>query len=73
MAGQDHNHGLTVLLRRGMRAWFEAWSLCSEKSTAETSSPPLDAREAVHPSLHPEIVRVLAGMALNRQRTREVQ
>jgi hypothetical protein len=73
MAGQDHNHGLTVLLRRGMRAWFEAWSLCSEKSTAETSSPPPDARETVHPSLHPEIVLVLAGMALNRQRTMEVQ
>ena len=72
MAGQDHNHGLTVLLQRGMRAWIEAWSLCSE-GTADTPSPPLDAREAVHPSLRPEIVFVLAGMALNRQRTMEVQ
>lgn len=71
LEGQVHGYGLTVLLRQGMRAWIEAWSLCPASTPGVASQLPL-AGETVPPQLQREMVLVLAGMALNQQRTTEV-
>jgi hypothetical protein len=71
LACQEHGHGLIVLLRQGMQAWIEAWSLCTQRALRATSPQPI-AGESVPASLYQEIVVVLAGMALNHHTTMEV-
>ena len=71
LEGQVHGQGLSVLLRQGMRAWIEAWSLCPA-STPDVASQLPRAGETVPPPMQREVVLVLAGMALNQRRTTEV-
>ena len=50
--------GLALLMRRGMVAWMRAWVSC-------TAAPPRQHTEPTqHPTVSPEIVTVLAEMAL---------
>ncbi len=55
--------GLALFIRRGMRAWMQAWSQCVP--------PPLPASEALlddphtcPPRLHAEVATLLASMVL---------
>lgn len=61
----DHRGGLALLMREGLAAWIEAWSLCLMPATPAVASPPQE--EPLLPQgLHGEMVHVLANIALNR-------
>jgi len=57
-----HGHGLALLMRRGMSAWMQAWSLCVAGPPAPTKAP--DDQETCPVELHREVATLLANMVL---------
>lgn len=67
LQGVGRGMGLVLFLREGMRAWLESWSDCtlpvadhSGTRTRDVELMPLDLRG--------EMARILAGMAMLRNR-----
>ena len=58
-------HGLALLIREGMAAWIEAWSLCLIPATPAVTSPQQEA-SLLPQGLHGEMVHVLANITLNQ-------
>jgi hypothetical protein len=52
-------------MHKGMLAWMRAWSDCSRASEGVVVKEPPN-HEPVPRHLQPEVVMILAGMALNR-------
>jgi hypothetical protein len=57
-----HGHGLALLMRRGMRAWMQAWSQCVTAPPVPTQVP--DDQQSCPVELHREVATILANMAL---------
>lgn len=57
--------GVALFMHKGVLAWMRAWSDCARfREGAAIKEPP--AHALVPPVLQPEVVMILAGMALNR-------
>ena len=54
--------GLAILIRKGMAAWIQA---CASTATA-VASPPAGNGMSMSPGVQPEVIEVLAAMALGR-------
>jgi hypothetical protein len=55
-------HGLVLFLRRGMRAWMQAWSRCMPPPLAPVQ--PLAVQELCPVQLHRDVAMLLASMVL---------
>ena len=55
--------GLALFVRRGMRAWMQAWSQC-ERPSLPPSAAPQDDLEICPAQLHAEVAMLLASMVL---------
>lgn len=53
-----NGRGLALLMRQGMAAWMQAWASCTVVPSPERSGP------TQHPVVRPELVAVLAEMAI---------
>lgn len=56
--------GLSVLLRRGMRAWMEAWVI---RPAEDAGRRPPPQNSGLASDFRAEVARVLAGMVLARE------
>jgi hypothetical protein len=54
---------LTLFIRRGMRAWMQAWSQCAPPSLPASSALP-DEPQTCPTQLHAEVATLLASMVL---------
>ena len=61
----DDRHGVALLVREGMAAWIEAWSLCLIPATPTVASP-LQEAPLLPQGLHGEMVHVLANITLSQ-------
>lgn len=62
--GRGGNAGLALFVRQGMAGWMRAWSDCQQPDDGGSAgSGPSD--ELLPRNIEPEVVMVLAGMALN--------
>lgn len=57
--------GVALLMHQGMLAWMRAWSECGRPRGQVAMKEPAN-HERVPRHLQPEVVMILAGMALNR-------
>ena len=63
-AGPAGGLGAALFVHKGVLAWMRAWSDCTRpREGAAIQEPP--AHDSVPPRLQPEVVMILAGMALN--------
>ena len=62
--GSSGNLGAALFMHKGMSAWMRAWSDCAQTSERVVMKGPL-SDEPVPRHLQPEVVMILAGMALN--------
>jgi hypothetical protein len=58
--------GLVLLMQRGMRAWMQAWALCSVAPPAPSPPQPQGEPEIFPLEMHKEVAMLLAGMVLSR-------
>ena len=55
--------GLVLFMRRGMRAWMQAWGQCVPPPLASPAAPP-DEQQTCPAQLHAEVAMLLASMVL---------
>lgn len=63
--GSSGSLGTALFIHKGMSAWMRAWSDCVRPSEGVAMKEP-SIHEPVPRHLQPEVVMILAGMALNR-------
>ncbi len=63
--GSPGSLGVALFIHKGMSAWMWAWSECAWPSEGVAMKEP-KTHEPVPRHLQPEVVMILAGMALNR-------
>ena len=64
-AGPAGGLGAALFVQKGVLAWMRAWSDCTRPHEGAAIQEPA-AHDLVPPCVQPEVVMVLAGMALNR-------
>jgi hypothetical protein len=56
--------GLALFMRRGMRAWMQAWSQCAAPSSRLPPTPMASGQETCPVQLHAQVAMLLADMVL---------
>jgi len=59
--------GLALFLRRGMTAWMQAWSQCTDHDAPNAHSQPATTAVAVPIDLRAQVATLLAGIILDLQ------